>query len=64
MHIESINREKPESFGKHCSKKFLDKEGSQNCLKYRIPRKIIMRYSQGRKFTGFKEEKLQLKITI
>ena len=54
----SINREKPESFGKHYPNKFLGKGGIQNFLKYRISRKIIMRYNRGGKFIVFNEEKL------
>lgn len=41
INIRSINREKSESSGKHYPNKFLGKGGIQNCLKYRIARKII-----------------------
>lgn len=34
----------------------MGKEGPPKCLKYRISGEIIMRYSQGRKFTVFKGE--------
>ena len=60
---ESINREKPKSLGNYYSKKFLGKEGPPNCLKYKISGEIIMRYSQGWKFTVFKEGKLQWQST-
>lgn len=62
MNTKSINRENPESFRKHYPERFLGWGGIQNCLKYRISRKVIMRYSQGRTFTVFKEENLQITI--